>query len=188
MTGWRKDIPLKEVTRLGSAHFARRAVLALLASTWLLSAATSAQPPTSLINKRSPEFIRTSLTGQKVRLADYSGKVVLLNFWATWCAPCLHEMPHFVDWQSRWNAKGFQIIGVSMDDDSGPVRPALKKLGVNYPVVMGDEKLGALYGGVLGLPVTFLIDRSGVIRARFDGEADLTKIEGQIQTLLAKSR
>jgi cytochrome c biogenesis protein CcmG, thiol:disulfide interchange protein DsbE len=134
---------------------------------------------------RAPDFARMDLHHAQVHLADYRGKVVLLNFWATWCAPCLLEMPHFVEWQNRYGAQGLQVLGVSMDDDESPVRSLDKKLRLNYPVTMGDVKLGELYGGILGLPVTYLIDRKGVIRARFEGETELRKIENQLKSLLA---
>jgi peroxiredoxin len=94
------------------------------------------------------------------------------------------EMPRFVVWQSQYGAEGLQIIGVSMDDDPALAHNLSAKLKLNYPVVMGDEKLGELYGGVLGLPVTFLIDRNGEIRARFQGETDLNAIDMQLKSLL----
>jgi peroxiredoxin len=136
-------------------------------------------------NKRAPDFARTDLDGARIRLADYRGKVVLLSFWATWCAPCLEEMPRFVEWQKHYGAQGLQVLGVSMDDDDYPVRALDRKLHLNYPVVMGDEKLGALYGGVLGLPVTYLVDGKGMIRARFDGETNPLRIERRLTNLLS---
>jgi len=135
--------------------------------------------------KRAPLFVRADLNKSPVRLASYRGHIVLLNFWATWCAPCLLEMPRFVQWQNQYRAQGLQVLGVSMDDDDVPVRAADRKLHVNYPIVLGDAKLGELYGGVLGLPVTYLIDRQGFIRARFQGETDLNKIEAALKDLLA---
>jgi peroxiredoxin len=93
-------------------------------------------------------------------------------------------MPTFVAWQNKYGPRGLQVIGVSMDDDPALVRAAYRKLRLNYPVTMGDVKLGDLYGGVLGLPITFLIDQHGEIRAEFQGETDLNKIETQLQSLL----
>ena len=110
--------------------------------------------------------------------------MVLLNFWATWCAPCQVEIPHFIAWQSKYQADGLSIIGVSMDDDSAPVKSFVRKRGLNYPVVLGDEKLGLAYGGVLGLPVTYLIDRKGIIRGRYPGETHLPAMEAAIRLLL----
>jgi peroxiredoxin len=141
---------------------------------------------TSPAPRRAPEFVRTGLNQQRIDLNAYRGKVVLLNFWATWCAPCELEMPRFVDWQNKYGPRGLQIIGISMDDDPALARAAYRKLRLNYPVAMGDAKLGELYGGVLGLPVTFLIDAHGQVRARFEGETSLNKIETQLQSLLPR--
>ena len=125
------------------------------------------------------------LRNSRVRLADYRGKIVLLNFWATWCVPCLYEMPRFVEWQNKYGARGLQVLGISMDDGESPVRALDEKLHLNYPVIMGDENLGGRYGGILGLPVTFLIDRRGVVRARFQGESDLVRVEEKVRGLLS---
>ena len=120
-----------------------------------------------------------------MNLAHYRGKVVLLNFWATWCAPCLTEMPRFVAWQQEYGGSGLQVVGISMDDEEQPVRVAYRKYRLNYPVVMGDEKIGEMYGGILGLPVTFLIDRRGKIRFKHQGAADIKTLESEIRGLLS---
>ncbi len=150
---------------------------------FLALCAGAAQP--SLVHKPAPIFVRTSLSGQRIDLAACRGKVVLLNFWATWCGPCQVELPRFSEWQKQYGPKGLQVIAVSMDDDSTGVRPVVRKLNLDFPVVMGDERLGKLYGGVLGLPVTFLISRDGKVAARIEGGADLQAMERQIQQLLA---
>jgi peroxiredoxin len=140
----------------------------------------------SLLNKPAPALARTSLDHQTVDLAALRGRVVLLNFWATWCASCLVEMPRFAEWESKYRADGLTVIGVSMDDDSDPAAAMAHKLRLNYPVVMGDEHLGLQYGGVLGLPVTYLIDRQGLIRARFQGGSHVEAIETSIRKLLSR--
>lgn len=145
----------------------------------------AAPSASTLLNKPAPTFSLIDLNGQSLRLEAFRGKVVLLNFWATWCAPCQVEMPTFVDWQRQYGAQGLQVIGVSMDDDPVPARHLATRLESNYPVALGDEHLGTRYGGVLGLPLTFLIDRNGVIRARFQGETDLRAIESQLKALLS---
>jgi thiol-disulfide isomerase/thioredoxin len=139
----------------------------------------------SLLNKKAPEFARQDLNGRALDLESFRGKVVLLNFWATWCAPCRVEMPVFAEWQHRYGPQGLQVIGISMDDDAAPARRLVARLKLDYPVVMGDEALGELYGEVLGLPLTFLIDRNGVVRASYQGEAGLKAIEGELKLLLA---
>ena len=124
------------------------------------------------------------LNGNRIELSRDRGKVVLLNFWATWCAPCLTEIPVFVRWQRQYGGQGLQVIGVSMDDDAPPVRALYRKLKVNYPVVMGDAKVGELYGGVLGLPMMYLIDRHGTVVRQYRGVTDLKQLEGEVQRLL----
>jgi thiol-disulfide isomerase/thioredoxin len=149
-----------------------------------MSAAQAQVATNSLLHKEAPEFVRTDLKNQKLDLHAYRGKVVLLDFWATWCASCQIEMPRFVAWQSQYGPRGLQIIGISMDDDPALARKLAKKMRLNYPVAMGDEKLGQLYGGVLGLPLTILIDHQGTIQAQFRGETDLKLIEERFKPLL----
>ncbi len=145
-------------------------------------AAAKARAPGRL----APDFTRTDLSGSTLSLSHYRGKIVLLNFWATWCAPCLEEIPKFSLWQQTYGANGLQVLGVSMDDDSAPVKRTLRKYGIVYPVVMGDAPLGELYGGVLGLPQSYLIDASGRIVARYEGEPDLNQMESRIRELLTR--
>lgn len=139
----------------------------------------------SLVGHRAPRIARADLHGAPVSLASLRGKVVLLNFWATWCAPCKVEMPRFVAWQKQYGPGGLQIVGVSIDDSAQPAREFVDQMHLDYPVVMGDAKLGQQYGGVLGVPVTFLIDRQGIVRARIDGETDLNALEAKIQGMLS---
>ena len=160
----------------------RSAVVALLAASLVSAHAASSTP--SLLNKPAPTFALTDLSGQPLRLSSFHGKVVLLNFWATWCAPCQIEMPTFTGWQRQYGSQGLQVIGISMDDDPASARRVIARLKLNYPVAMGDEHLGARYGDVLGLPLTFLIDRAGIVRARFQGETDLHSIERQLRALI----
>jgi peroxiredoxin len=122
--------------------------------------------------------------GPPLKLSDYRGKVVLLDFWATWCEPCRAEIPHFVDLQNKYSARGFQILGISMDDYPDPVPAFVKQFKMNYPVVMGNAKIGEQYGGVLGLPIAFLIDRQGHIRKKHIGATEASVFEKEITDLL----
>lgn len=135
-------------------------------------------------NHPAPVFSRVELHGKKIDLADYRGKVILLNFWATWCAPCRVELPRFSSWQTSYEKQGLQVLAVSMDDNEALTRGVVQKLRLSFPVMMGDAKLGDLYGGIFGFPVTFLIDRKGIIRQRIEGEADLDKTESRVKALL----
>jgi thiol-disulfide isomerase/thioredoxin len=112
---------------------------------------------------------------------------VLLDFWATWCVPCREEIPHFVQMQQQYGSQGLQIIGVSMDDSPDPVQPFYQQMHMNYPVVMGNAKIGEEYGGVLGLPIAFLIGREGRIYKKHIGATNVTVFEHEITTLLANS-
>lgn len=182
MTGSARAIPLNPVTRAAQRP-RRRWLLAVGIAAAVLSVGAA---QTSVVHKPAPVFVRTSLSGQRVDLGAYRGKVVLLNFWATWCGPCKVELPRFSAWQKQYGPKGLQVVAVSMDDDATGVRPVVRKLKLDFPVVMGDEKLGKLYGGVLGLPVTFLIGRNGKVAARIEGGSDLQDMEAQIKQLLSQ--
>ncbi len=140
----------------------------------------------SLINRKAPGFVRKDLSGARIDLKSFRGKIVLLNFWATWCAPCQVEMPVFANWQQQYGSQDLEVVGISMDDDPAPVRNLAAKLKLNYPVVMGDTTLADRYGGVLGLPLTYLIDRNGVVRAQFQGDIDPAVIGKRLKLILGR--
>ncbi len=133
-----------------------------------------------------PDFALTDINGKSLRLSDYKGKVVLLDFWATWCAPCRSEIPKFVEWQKQYGPQGLQVIGISMDDSEKPVPAFMQQFGIDYPVAVGDAKLADQYGGVLGLPVNFVIGRDGQIHHKHVGLTDMALLEGEIKQLLEK--
>jgi peroxiredoxin len=134
----------------------------------------------------APEFQLKDLAGKEVRLSDYHGKVVLLNFWATWCPPCKEEMPWFVDLQQRYGPQGLQVIGVAMDDSGEKtIASFTKRLGVNYPVLLGKESVAQAYGDVQFLPDTFYIGRDGKIVAHVQGLINRKEIEETVKKALA---
>jgi cytochrome c biogenesis protein CcmG/thiol:disulfide interchange protein DsbE len=117
-------------------------------------------------------------------LSAYKGKVVLLNFWATWCHGCQEEIPWFVQFESKYKQNGLAVIGVSMDDDGWKsVKPFLEEKKLNYTIVIGNEPLGKLYG-LSAMPMTLLIDREGKIAASYSGVVDKEKCESDLQALL----
>ena len=133
----------------------------------------------------APDFELKSLEGKQVRLSDYRGKAVLLNFWATWCAPCKIEMPWFVDLQKQYASQGLQVIGVAMDESGEEtIAKFAQQMGVNYPVLIGKEAVGDAYGGVEFLPTTFIIDRQGKVVDRVFGLAGRSEFEDDIKKAL----
>ena len=139
------------------------------------------------IGKAAPDFQLQALDGKPLRLSDYRGKAVLLNFWATWCGPCKIEMPWFVDLQKKYGPQGLQILGVAMEDtDTADIQKFVKEMGVNYPVARGREAVGEAYGGVMGLPTSFYIGRDGKIVEQSAGLIGKDEIEKHIQAALAE--
>jgi thiol-disulfide isomerase/thioredoxin len=135
----------------------------------------------------APPFSLTDLNGRKLELADHKGKVILLDFWATWCGPCRIEIPGFVRLQERYRDQGLVVIGISLDDSPEPVRDFYREFRMNYAVAMGNDRVTELYGGIIGLPTTFLIGRDGRIYSRHIGGTDVSVFEDEIKELLAAS-
>jgi thiol-disulfide isomerase/thioredoxin len=145
------------------------------------------QAMTSGDHPAAPPISLTDIAGKKLDLADYKGKVVVLDFWATWCGPCRIEIPGLIEMQDRYASRGFSVVGISLDDDPQPVVEFYKELKMNYPVAVGNQRVGELYGGVLGLPTTFLIGRDGRIYAKHVGATEISVMEDEVQQLLAMS-
>ncbi len=134
----------------------------------------------------APDFELNTLDGKRVKLSDYRGKAVLLNFWATWCSPCKVEMPWFVDMQNRYGNDGLVILGVAMDDSDTPkIAQFASEMGVNYPVLLGTDKVSEEYGNVLYLPTSFYIDRDGRIIGKGTGLLGRSEIEENVRKALA---
>jgi peroxiredoxin len=135
--------------------------------------------------KVAPEFALKDASGKVVHLADYKGKVVLLDFWATWCGPCNIEIPWFTEFQKKYKDKGFEVLGVSMDDDGWKaINPFVAKKNINYRIILGDDKTGDQYGGIEALPTTFVIDRNGKIASVHVGLSPRKDFEDAIEKLL----
>ncbi len=135
--------------------------------------------------KPAPDFALKDADGRTVRLSDYKGKVVLLDFWATWCGPCRMEIPWFIEMQRQNRDRGFEVLGVSMDDNGWEdVKPFLAEMQVNYRIVIGNDKTAEVYGGVESLPTTFLIDREGRIAVVHVGLTSRKDIQDGVEQLL----
>jgi peroxiredoxin len=137
--------------------------------------------------KTAPDFTLKDADGRTVHLSDYRNKVVLLDFWATWCGPCKVEIPWFTEFERKHKDRGFAVLGVSMDEGGWTeVKPFLKDLSVNYRVVMGDDRTAEQFGGIEALPTTFLIDRNGRIASTHVGLSGKKDFEDEIEQLLAQ--
>lgn len=132
----------------------------------------------------APDFSLFDVYGRKRNLSDFKGKVIILDFWATWCPPCRFEIPHFVELYEEYREKGLEIIGVSLDLNKAKVEAFIEENGVNYPVLMGDRDVTELYGGIVSIPTTFILDRDGVMRKRYIGYRDKEVFESDIKQFL----
>jgi len=135
----------------------------------------------------APDFNLKDINGKDVKLAELKGKVVLVNFWATWCEGCQVEIPWFVEFQKEYAGRGLVVVGISLDDDGWKsVKPWIKEKKVNYPIVIGNEGLGKQYG-LVGMPLTALVDREGRIADVHQGIVEKTATQEKIRDLLNES-
>ncbi len=144
-------------------------------------------PGAKLRGKTAPGFTLKDLDGKKVSLADYKGRPVLVNFWATWCAPCKVEMPWFEELRKQYAAQGFEILGLTDDADAGKdvIAKVAKKTGVTYPILLTDGQVQTAYGGLDYLPMSFYVDRNGTIVEVTAGLGSKDEIEANIKKTIA---
>lgn len=141
-----------------------------------------------------PDVTFEDLQGNDLSLASLKGKVVVVNFWATWCEPCRFEIPEMIGFQQKYSEKGVTILGIAMDDEGkSVVQPFVEKtqfdvnghsMTMNYPIVLGNDDIAAKFGGLIGLPVTLVITRDGKIHKRFIGQVTGPELEKEIKALL----
>ena len=134
-------------------------------------------------SRMAPDFALNDSQGAPIKLSDYKGRVVLLNFWATWCHGCVLEIPWFIEFQERYKDSGLSVIGVSIDEGWKPVKAFVEEKKVNYPIVIDTEGVRRLYE-LNAMPMTLLIDRSGEIAASYIGVVDKGTCESKLRTLL----
>lgn len=143
------------------------------------------------IDKPAPDVAFKDLDGKDVPLNQYKGKVVLVNFWATWCEPCQVEIPWLIEMQQKYSSKGFTILGVDVDDEGNNVVSAYTakerfnvngaKLPMNYPILRGNDAVADKFGGLLGYPTSFLISRDGKIVKKVQGLVDYDEIKNAVE-------
>ncbi len=135
--------------------------------------------------KQAANFALKDLQGKTVKLSDFQGKVIILDFWATWCPPCRKEIPHFVALQKEYGEKGLQVIGISLDRGGVRVlKPFARKYKINYPILLGNSEVGKKYGGIVGIPTTFIINQKGEIVKKFIGYREKAIFESEVKKLL----
>lgn len=149
-------------------------------------AMTFARPGPAAVTGPAPDISGKTTAGDTFRLSDQKGKVVLVNFWATWCGPCRMEMPDLVALQKRFGPRGFTVVGVSADDGMAldRLRAFVREAGLNYPVLFAPSGAQANYGGVPALPTSFLIDRQGNIVSGLEGATNEAALAPEIEKLL----
>ena len=146
-----------------------RKVLVLLIAALAVSVTLAALVP----NQPAPAFTLKSLDGKTLSLADLKGKVVVVNFWATWCPPCREEIPDFVAFYNENRAKGLEVVGISVDEKTAEqVKPFVGRNKMDYPVAMVTEKILRDYGPIQAIPTTFVIDKKGIVRFAQEGMLD----------------
>jgi peroxiredoxin len=131
-------------------------------------------------------FTMKDVQGKEVTLASLKGKVIVLDFWATWCGPCKIEIPWFIDFQNKYGKSGLQVVGVSVDDTIDKLKPYVADMKMNYPVLqgLGHDDVQDAYGPIWGIPVTVVISRDGKICAKHTGMSSKDSFERQIKSLL----
>ena len=132
------------------------------------------------------DFQLTDLNGNPLQLSSLKGKVVFIDFWATWCGPCRMEIPHLKELYASYKGKGLEMIGLSIEEDAGSVKSFVQSNGILYPVALADAKLQQAYGGIRGIPTAFLVDKKGRIAKQVFGYNDKAVFEKEIQKLLAE--
>lgn len=133
----------------------------------------------------APEFNLPALAGGAVKLSDLKGKVVIVNFWATWCPPCLQEMPSLNEIYNEYKDKGVEVLGLTLDEEGLPVtKPVLTKLGIDYPILESDKSTYQKYGHILTIPFTYIIDKQGVIQKKFINRQDKAAFAAALDEML----
>jgi peroxiredoxin len=161
-----------------------------IVGTLLIGAGVQPTDLTAAVNERkmAPNFSLDDSQGKTIQLSDFRGKVVLLDFWATWCHGCKTEIPWYMEFEHKYKENGLAVIGVSMDEDGWKsVKPFVAEHKINYPIVVGNQDLGKLYS-VETLPVTLLIDRDGKIAEAHMGMVEKAAFENEIKALLHEGK
>jgi len=166
--------------------FVRRS-LVIICVLLIVCACTNKKEEKAFTSNKAPQFALKDLRGKTVRLEDLKGKVVLLNFFATWCRPCRVEIPEFVKLHNRFKIKGLEIVGISLDMEGAAVlNPFVQRYGITYPIVIGTRQVVEDYGGIRGIPTSFLVDHDGSLAAKYEGVPSPQELEASVLQLLGR--
>lgn len=141
----------------------------------------------SLFAKKAPDFKFKSLEGKEISLSEFKGKVVLVNFWATWCGPCIHEMPDLQKLSEKYKEKGLQVLGLTVQSRPNQIPEKVKMTGVTYPILLDTESVVEKFGGFYSIPQTFIIDQNGEIIEQITGPRSFKQFEKKILKLLPQN-
>jgi peroxiredoxin len=156
---------------------------ALLMAVAVVSLLTGFTPQSE--TKKAPNFSLKTSTGKTIELSKLKGKMVVVNFWATWCGPCRAEIPGFIDVYNKYKSKGLEIVGISLDEGGWKdVEPFVKKLKITYPVVLGTNEVAQQYGNIEAIPTTFIVDKEGRVVSRHVGYMNKEDFENTIKSYL----
>jgi len=167
------------IKQLFKRHWVSLALIGLVAFMWF-------RPPAwvSEMNEALPNLPFTTLDGRMGTMEGLRGKVVLVNFWATWCPYCRHEMPVMQDFYNDYQGKGFEILAFSVDDDPAKVENFLRENGYTFPILMANAEHSNAFGDVSRLPTSFIIDRNGRIRHKISGQVHYGRLQNLVEPLL----
>jgi thiol-disulfide isomerase/thioredoxin len=155
---------------------------------WLLALALASTVAHAQGAQKAPALTLNDIRGRSLRVSDYKGKVVLLNFWATWCPPCRAEMPDLVKLQREYAKQGLQIVGVTYPPETvKEVQRFVRKLGVNYPIALGTKETKSLFAQTETLPITVVIDRAGKVRDTIEGILLPDEFDQRVKPLLKQA-
>lgn len=165
--------------------FSRWCLLSFVLLVLIAGCGGPAKKADQMINQPAKDFSLSDLENNQVSLANFKDKIVVLNFWATWCSPCKKEIPDFVDLHKKYREKGVVVVGIALDEEGlTVVKPFIQEYKVNYPILLGNEQIAKDYGGIIGVPTSFILDGKGNVYKKYVGYRPVSEYESDIDALL----